>query len=363
MLKSPDRIDYAKGFIHDVLVIAVPNLTPTRPLKYKGTAYAYKYLSTAYKQACEAFYKMLLERKCNTVSFSDYENIIGTLSRGFYYCRFHETNEIVSDTASNKEIYQYITWFCRNAKRPLFWDDTKITAIEQDQIYQTDLGQQLYKDKLFVSQQKVIKPTKTSTQKQQQTQQQTTGQNTSPQQSIYKARGPLSGAAIDLISQQNQKEILSGNIYCILGEDSTGKVLEDCAYIRPVENTQTNINKYSTADPNDGHITNKVLFGKAKGNGYCCCYFDNLTDANSFMNKVAQTVNIPSGIAKISVYKKKAQPNGYFKIGTEFGPCYISAAKLNEDLEVDALTEDLNKEFQEKFEAFKRYDDIFMKFN
>ena len=81
------------------------------------------------------------------------------------------------------------------------------------------------------------------------------------------------------------------------------------------------------------------------------------------MNKVAQAVNIPGGIAKISVYKKKAQPNGYFKIGTEFGPCYISAAKLNEDLEVDALTEDLNKELQEKFEAFKRYDDIFMKFN
>lgn len=173
----------------------------------------------------------------------------------------------------------------------------------------------------------------------------------------------MSGAATDLISQQNQKEILSGNIYCILGEDSTGKVLEDCAYIRPVENTQTNINKYSTTDPNDGHITNKVLFGKAKGNGYCCCYFDNLADANSFMNKVAQALNIPGGIAKISVYKKKAQPNGYFKIGTEFGPCYISAAKLNEDLEVDALTENLNKELQEKFEVFKRYDDIFMKFN
>lgn len=363
MLKSPEKIDYAKGFIHDVLVIAIPNLVPTRPLTYRGTAYASANISNNRKQTCEAFYKMLLERKCDAVSFSDYDNIISSLAYTFWFCKFHETRESHRTSASSKDICQFVAWFCRNAKRPLFWDDTKITAIEQDQIYQTALGQQLYKDKLFVSQQKVVKQTKTHTQNQSQTQQQTTGQNTPPQQSIYKARGPLSGAATDLISQQNQKEILSGNIYCILGEDSTGKVLEDCAYIRPVENTQANINKYSTTDPNDGHITNKVLFGKAKGNGYCCCYFDNLTDANSFMNKVAQAVNIPGGIAKISVYKKKAQPNGYFKIGTEFGPCYISAAKLNEDLDVDALTEDLNKELQEKFEAFKRYDDIFMKFN
>lgn len=236
------------------------------------------------------------------------------------------------------------------------------------------LGQQLAKDKLFVSQQKIT--TKSARQKSTISNKSNTSNNTSTSNqpttsstnqlggalSSWKARGPLSGAAVDLITPQNQKEILTGNLYCILGIDSNGNLLEDCAYIRPVENTQTNINKYSTKDPSDSHLTNKVLFGKAKGNGYCCCYFTNLTDANNFMSMLAPAI-MPKHVTKISVYKKKAQPNGYFKVGTIFGPCYISAAKLNEDLEVDTLTEDLQKELQEKAEVFKKYDNLFMNFN
>ena len=87
--------------------------------------------------------------------------------------------------------------------------------------------------------------------------------------------------------------------------------------------------------------TNKVLFGKAKGYGYCQIYFDNLADAEACLRKaLANGIKMPQNVSIVKVCQlSKVLPNGYFKIGTEYGAAYILASKLNE-----CLTEEADQE-------------------
>ena len=87
--------------------------------------------------------------------------------------------------------------------------------------------------------------------------------------------------------------------------------------------------------------TNILLFGKAKGNGYCQIFFNSAAEAQDFLNNrnIDWNTFIKGNIATIGVAKAKPQKSGYFKIGTEYGDAYISAPKINEMLEED-LTEE-----------------------
>ena len=167
-----------------------------------------------------------------------------------------------------------------------------------------------------------------------------------------------------MLSTPGQKEKLSGTIYCILGHDASGKELEDCAYIRPVEADPKMQQKYIIAS-NHGN-TNKVLFGKSKGYGFCTCFFTDLTDANDFLSKLdTKLMKLDPKVASIGVHKKTAQSNGYFRIGTQFGPVYISAAKLNEDIQAneEPLIEETSAQVDEckltNKEKWDRYEEAF----
>jgi hypothetical protein len=161
-------------------------------------------------------------------------------------------------------------------------------------------------------------------------------------QNNFKARGALSNVAIDLISTPNQKEHPSGPLFSINGYDSNGTLLEDTMYIRPVEADPKSQAKYVV------NGTNKVLFGKAKGYGYCQVYFTDYNEAERFMkNATASGIKIPANVSIVQVCQlKNSLANGYFKIGTEFGPVYISASKLNECLqeEIQETTQEVSNE-------------------
>lgn len=164
-------------------------------------------------------------------------------------------------------------------------------------------------------------------------------------QNDFKSRGPLSGSAVDILSTPGQKEFLSGKIFCIIGSDAAGKPLEDCAYIRPVEADVKTQQKYVVTV--GGKQTNKILFGKAKGYGFCPCLFATMEDANDFLGKInISNFKLDQKVTSIGLAKKSSMASGYFKIGTEFGPCYISAQKLNEELveEVEQVVEEKKEE-------------------
>ena len=57
------------------------------------------------------------------------------------------------------------------------------------------------------------------------------------------------------------------------------------------------------------------------------------------INLNSVNAEIPNNVTNPRVVKGKADPNGYFLVGTEFGVCAISAKKLNE-----ALNEEVNEE-------------------
>jgi outer membrane protein assembly factor BamB len=84
--------------------------------------------------------------------------------------------------------------------------------------------------------------------------------------------------------------------------------------------------------------TNKIFI--SSGNGYtdCTCQFDDLDDAQDFLNKIIQNNRVPANVNNLRIVKNKADPNGYFLVGTEFGVVAISAKTLNE-----ALSEAMNE--------------------
>ena len=105
-------------------------------------------------------------------------------------------------------------------------------------------------------------------------------------------------------------------------------------YIKPLE--------ASGSKGKNGVITNRVMMGSANGYTDCVCHFDNAQDADDFLKAWANANATQTQFTNVQVVRKNADSNGYFKIGTEYGPCYISAVKLNE--QVNTGTEELEEE-------------------
>lgn len=79
--------------------------------------------------------------------------------------------------------------------------------------------------------------------------------------------------------------------------------------------------------------TNKVFVGDPSGYTDCIVFFDNNIDADKFLTDCHAAGIVPSNIQNPRVVKAKVDPNGYYKVGTQFGEAYIKASKLNEALE------------------------------
>ena len=68
---------------------------------------------------------------------------------------------------------------------------------------------------------------------------------------------------------------------------------------------------------------------------------------------------LASNIAQIKVCQlNKTLANGYFNIGTEYGPVYISASKLNEDLVEEVKVTESESTLSNK-EKWERYEEAF----
>lgn len=184
-----------------------------------------------------------------------------------------------------------------------------------DQYKQSIFGGALWDYECFVSQQIAkatapAKPAKTSTPR-------TPGQ---PPKNSYKSSGAQSGNARALISTPGQKEILTASVmYKIIDNGSkTGSGKEIRAFIKPLEA------RGRSASGN----TNKVFVGSSTGYTDMTCCFDSLQEANTFAAILANLVNN----SNLKVVKMSLDKNGYYKIGTECGDCYVAAVKLNEQV-------------------------------
>lgn len=208
-------------------------------------------------------------------------------------------------------------------KLGLLWDDSNHTTYELEIFERSYLGQAVKDVGAYIS----VQSNKLSTQKPATTTKKT--QNTPRQagaapQNGYKSSGPQSGSARDLISTPGNKEILTGIVYKIEGVNAKSAKNKAKLYIKPLEASGAKGN------------TNKVMMGSANGYTDCVCHFNNAQDADSFLKTWATVNATQTQFTNVQVVRKNADPNGYFEIGTEYGPCYISAVKLNEQVNTGA---------------------------
>ena len=200
-----------------------------------------------------------------------------------------------------------------------------------DAIKNTTLGAALFEFNCFTSQED---PTKSKQRAKKQATATNTGvattgnaittQSTGPV-SGYKSSGPHSGEIPNLIGTAGVKEnILASLMYCVQA-DKLGKNTPN-AFITPLNTTTTgNIIKV------DKTTAETVKFGS--GNGYtdCTCWFADINQATDFAIKCQNKFG--AKYTNIGIAKAKTDPNGYYKVSTEFGECYIKAKKLNEAFE------------------------------
>jgi 3-methyladenine DNA glycosylase Mpg len=354
---TPDQIVDAQAWIHDILVAGGIYAHPKRAVGIDDYYYMYgnhKYrdshertdLMSKAKELCD----IIKNRKVDTQVFKQLTDLLDYFSNKRFYTPLGGTTDI---RKNSNVLAKYLSWFC--SEYEFLWDDSTASTYEMEIILNTAIGKTLKSFKCFTSQYRApSKPTRTPKANVGNTNGAAGGSSNGQPQNDFKSRGALSNVAIDLLSTPNQKEYLSTPIYCVNGVDANGVVVEDTAYIRPVEADAKSQAKYTINN------TNKVLFGKAKGYGYCQVYFTDKQAAEDFCMKViASDPKVNSNVTLIKVCQlKKTLANGYFKIGTEFGPVYISASKLNESIQ-EAIQEAAKVEKQsacsnkEKWESFE----------
>lgn len=353
---TDEQIVNAKAWLHDIFVAGGIFQTPKRdiPIEDYANMYGTHRWNSRRRPEIIAQAKII----CNALRVRPVDTkVFGEVDKALeYFSHQYFSSSIHSNTAHDVRkkphvLAKYIAWLCQ--ERGYYWNDSIASSYEKEIIMSSStLGKALYDFKCFVSQKKTPK---TKTQPTSSTSSTVGSTGGGQPQNPFKSRGALSNVAVDLIGQPNQKITLPSPIFCINGEDANGKVLEDTIYIRPVEADTKSQAKYMVGN------TNKVLFGKAKGYGYCQVYFTSLQDATDFLAKIpVGNFKLAGGVTNIRVCQlKKSLSNGYFQIGTEYGPVYISASKLNEDL-VEEITEDINnttqdslKKKQEDWERFE----------
>jgi hypothetical protein len=226
----------------------------------------------------------------------------------------------------------------------IYWDDTVRTPYEIEEFKKTYLGSTVYKYGRYIS---AIKD-KSGKSRNKATSGPSVanaaaggtgnvGQANAAQQpkSGYKQSGPQSSNVRDLRDLDGVSAGTPGNkcfaggsfIYKIVG-DKTGSNTPN-VFIKPLSSSGAVGN------------TNKIFI--SSGNGYtdCTCYFDDPNDAQAFLDKINQNNRVPVNVNNLRVVKLKADTNGYFLVGTEFGVVAISAKTLNE-----ALNEAMNEEVE-----------------
>lgn len=324
---TPTQAYQAKCFIHDVLVAA----GEIKPCKVEGS-YSAPNGNNFKAPACQAVVDELKTRSfknidpeiialCNT-HFSVWKKASGRRSAGW---RWAYINDYATAAA-------FIVHYALQIG--LYWDDTIKSTYEIEVFEKTLLGKCVKEMGAYVSN---MEPPKTSkTKKSTAAGGTNTGSGKQPPKDDYKSSGPQSGNVRDLKSQGKVTASATGNwIFKIEGTNAKSAKVTPTVHIKPL--------KAAGAAGN----TNKVFFGSANGYTDCTCYFDDVKDADAFLQKVI--TNLPANISNPHVVKTKADSNGYFIVGTEYGDCAIAARKLNE-----ALTEETK--ITEATDGYKPYD-------
>lgn len=260
-------------------------------------------------------------------------NIIDNSIRQISYYGFSVPGSGKTKHLKPEQIAKCIVYMAEQVQ--LYWDDTIRTPYEIDEFKKSYLGNAVYTYGRYISaiQDKPTRSRASSTSAAATSG--TAGTNNGQPKNGYKQSGPQSGNVRDLldlnggVGTPGNKIFANGSyIYKIVG-DKTGSNTPN-VFIKPLSSSGA------------AGKTNKIFI--SSGNGYtdCTCYFDDPNEAQDFLDKINQNNRVPNNVANLRVVKLKADPNGYFLVGTEFGAVAISAKTLNEALE-EAMNEQVER--------------------
>ena len=321
---TPDAEAAAKAFIHDITFVAGLHSDNKR-----GKTYSYM-VNSSYKQAAEAICDELVNR-----DFANIDRALSQIAGWSFYSPLTGINQQAKRLKA-PAIAKSLVYFAELLN--IYWDDTIRTPFEIDEFKKSMLGSAVYKYGRYIS---AIKDPKTKKSASNKSSGNTSSAKASqPATGSYKQSGPQSSNVRDLIGQPGEKVLAdNGIIYKIIGDDAKSKNVPN-VFIKPLSASGATGN------------TNKIFM--SSGNGYtdCTCFFDDPNKAQDFLDKIEAAGRIPSNVSNVRVVKLKADANGYFLVGTEFGECAISAKKLNE-----ALEGDLNEKLASWEKATENYSD------
>jgi hypothetical protein len=307
---TPDMQAAAKSFMHDVLVAAgrinSQRQSSTRVFTYPNEVKAAQVISDE-----------LINR--------EFKNIDSGISRLSGESFAATINGDGWKRFKSEQIAKAIVYFAE--LNNMYWDDTVRTPYEIDEFKKTILGTAVYKYGRYIS---AIQDPKAAKTRSNSASTGTNGTSATPSapQNGYKSSGPQSGNVRDLKGKPGDKVLANTNLIFKIIADKVGKNTPN-VFIKPL----------SASGETNG--TNKIFI--SSGNGYtdCTCYFDDVNDAQVFLDKIVNAGRVPANINNLRVVKMNADPNGYFLVGTEFGDVAVSAKTLNEALtEAARLTEE-----------------------
>ena len=160
----------------------------------------------------------------------------------------------------------------------------------------------------------------------------------------YKSLGPQSQNVTILVGQPGDKIKVTTPTVAYVTGDKTG-ANTPTAFITPLQYSYTTRQTKSSVSSD----AEKVKFGAANGYTDCTCFFADIKAANNFYDQCYLRFNSSPNVHLAST---KADPNGYFEVDTEFGPCLIKASKLNEEIMMDTQKDTI--ELTEKKEETKQ---------
>lgn len=331
---TPSTEATAKAWMHDVMVIAgvLPKSQRTANVIY------FSYYSPVPTADATKICDELINR-----DFTDIDSSIKTLAQCAFYPSLTTNckHKFYTPEAIAKAIVYMAECF------GLFWDDTIRTPYEIDEFKKTLLGDAVYKYERYIS---AIKDKTTKSRA-------ASASSSSPKvasstaKNDFKQQGPKSGSARDLIGLNGGPGTPGEKVYIdpkqgyalAIRGTKPGVKSDYCAQIKPL-------------DPNGAAgSTNKVFISASHSYGMGICYFDDMTDATNFYNKLVNSGRVPSDITNLGIVRVKIDKNGYFLFGTEFGVCAISASVLNENINEPAeIEEDLSGGWTKATEGYTK---------
>lgn len=315
---TPEAEQAAKVLMHDITVVGginTKNLRNSRP---------YQWTHNTYMSAAKAICDELINRDFANIdpalrAISSYRFNTGYDQRGKY--KSLKPEGVAKCIVYMSELLQ------------LYWDDTNRTPYEIDEFKKTILGAAVYKYKRYIS----AIPEKKSGSSSGSKGSSPRVQGQAPQNN-YKQSGPQSSNVRDLKGNPGEKVTADTSLIYKIIADKNGKNTPN-VFIKPL-----------SASGAIGN-TNKIFI--SSGNGYtdCTCYFDDPNEAKTFLDKIVAANRVPVDINNLRVVKMKADSNGYFLVGTEFGVVAVSAKTLNEAVKVN---EDLFGGWEKATEGYSK---------